>query len=151
VPFEPVPLSDIVIVPTLLPWASFIWTTVLAALASDQKIIAHVTAAMKNRLSFMAPDYNQAAGYAPFPRHMRQARFVILAWRSHETTGTSQVFHFPLQFLRNPLGITSRLELQWRADPYSHLTWARKFLSCLLQLEQAINTDRHDRNLQIVG
>jgi hypothetical protein len=54
VPFEPVPLSDIVIVPTLLPWASFICTTVLAALASDQKIIANVTAATKNRLSFMA-------------------------------------------------------------------------------------------------
>jgi hypothetical protein len=82
VPFEPVPLSDIVIVPTLLPWASFIWTTVLAALASDQKIIVNVTAAMNNRLFFMAPDYNQAAGCTPFLRDTRQAHFGSLAWRS---------------------------------------------------------------------
>ena len=53
-PFGPVPLSDIVTVPTVLPWASFISTTVFAALDSDQKIITDDTAATRNRFCFMA-------------------------------------------------------------------------------------------------
>src|SRR5580658_1071293 len=64
--FSPVPLSAIVTVPTLLPWASFISTTVLAALASDQRTIVDDTAATKNRLCFMDTDYNQATSGALF-------------------------------------------------------------------------------------
>jgi hypothetical protein len=70
VPFGPVPLSDIVTVPTLLPWASFIWTMVLAALASDQRMIVEDTAAMKNRLCFMGKDYNQADGLCAMSSHI---------------------------------------------------------------------------------
>jgi hypothetical protein len=48
-------------VPTLLPWASFISTTVLATLDSGKKMIVDNTAAIKNRLCFMVTNYNQAA------------------------------------------------------------------------------------------
>jgi hypothetical protein len=58
-------------VPTLLPWASFISTTVLAALASDQRTIVDDTAATKNRLCFMDTNYNQAASCALFD-HRRE-------------------------------------------------------------------------------
>src|ERR1700733_13004926 len=72
-PFEPVPLSQMVTEPTLWPWASFISTTVLATLDSDQKMIVDETAAMKNRLCFMATNYIQSCGLMRhFVTHMRR-------------------------------------------------------------------------------
>src|SRR5271167_2338929 len=65
-PPGPVPLSVIVTEPTLLPWASFTSTTVLAALASDQRMIVDDTAAMKNPWCFIATNYNQATARALF-------------------------------------------------------------------------------------
>jgi hypothetical protein len=75
-PFSPVPLSTIVTVPTLLPWASFISTTVLAVLDNDQKMIVDVTAATKNRLRFMGTHYNQAKSCALFD-HRRAATAIM--------------------------------------------------------------------------
>src|SRR5579863_1912599 len=72
-PFSPVPLSTIVTVPTLLPWASFISTTVLAALASEKRAIVDDTAATKNCLCFMGTDYNQAISRALFDHRHRRA------------------------------------------------------------------------------
>src|ERR1700721_3357096 len=57
-PFAPLLLSDSVIVPTLLPWASFISTTVLAALVAAQKTMVDDTAAMNSCWCFMAPNYS---------------------------------------------------------------------------------------------
>src|ERR1700722_3229485 len=59
-PFAPVPLSDNVTVPTLLPWASFISTTVLAAVDSAKRMIVVDTAAANCGLCFIATNYNQS-------------------------------------------------------------------------------------------
>src|SRR5579864_1506005 len=59
--FAPVPFSRNTIVPTLLPWASFISTIVLAALASDRRMMVDDAVTMNSPLFFIATNYNQAS------------------------------------------------------------------------------------------
>src|SRR5579862_7162560 len=107
----PVPLSDIVTEPTLLPWASFISTTVLAALASDQKMIVDDTAAMKNRLCFIGTDYNQGGVGAPF-----------MAFRAAGSGfACSQLLHNLLQLAGNPFWVASGFESNRGADLHFYL------------------------------
>src|ERR1700726_4496419 len=101
-PFAPFPFSHNIIVPTLLPWASFTSTTVLAALDSARRMIVDDTAATNSRLCFMATNYSQGA--------------VLYAISSSQLSN-----HF-LQFPRDPLGFACRFELPRRSDLYLHLT-----------------------------
>src|SRR5579863_22709 len=110
-PCLPVPLSTIVTVPTLLPWASFISTTVLAALDSVQRTMADDTAAVKNRLCFMVTNYNQATVLRAISSSSSSGRDNAYSFNS-ASLPASKSSRFGMEFTCLVLGAPSSLWLQ---------------------------------------